>query len=125
MVQGRVYSWVHPDAWQLSVKGKPTQFGGLIRELVEDYEMQSSSIRFSITADGDVSAVADRSFLTQILQNLLGNASKYNDDELPWVEVTCEAVDKEIRINISNGGDGIPEAGQARLFDRFTRVDSA
>ncbi|MBT6768475.1 MAG: sensor histidine kinase [Opitutales bacterium] len=63
--------------------------------------------------------------MTQILQNLLGNASKYNDDELPWVEVTCEAVDKEIRINISNGGDGIPEAGQARLFDRFTRVDSA
>ena len=86
--------------------------------------MQSPGIRFSTTID-DASAVGDRSFLTQILQNLLSNASKYNDDESPWIDVTCESLENEIRIDISNGGAGIPESNQDCLFNRFTRVDSA
>jgi|TARA_B110000495_G_scaffold169647_1_gene157075 two-component system heavy metal sensor histidine kinase CusS len=112
------------DAGQLSVKGKPIRLAGLVQEMIEDYEMQSPGIRFSTTID-DASAVGDRSFLTQILQNLLSNASKYNDDESPWIDVTCESLENEIRIDISNGGAGIPESNQDCLFNRFTRVDSA
>ena len=113
------------DAGQLSVTGKPIRLTGLVQEMMEDYEMQSPGMRFSTTIDDETSAVADRSFLTQILQNLLSNASKYNDDESPWIDVTCESLENEVRIDISNGGAGIPESNQDRLFDRFTRVDSA
>lgn len=113
------------DAGQLTVRGAPTGVGELIQELLEDYEMQSPRIRFSTTIEENAIALVDRSLLAQILQNLLSNAAKYNDDENPWIEVACESVEGEMRIDVSNGGVGVPEASKDRLFDRFTRVDSA
>ena len=37
----------------------------------------------------------------------------------------CSDSDKVLSLEVSNSGPGIPEASQERLFDRFTRVDSA
>jgi len=113
------------DAGQLTVSGTPTPVSPLIQELLEDYEMQSPSIRFSATLDVAAVALADRSLLTQIVQNLLSNAAKYNDEESPWVDVSCQSTEAGIEFEIANGGPGIPESSQERLFDRFTRVDSA
>ncbi len=113
------------DAGQISVTGKPTRVGSLLEELVEDFEMQAPQTRFDSEIDRDAEVSVDPSLLTQILQNLLSNAVKYNDEADPWISVALALDDSELRIDISNGGPGIPEESISRLFHRFSRVDSA
>ena len=41
------------------------------------------------------------------------------------IEIGATAAAGTLRIRVRDGGDGIPEAAQARVFDRFYRVDGA
>lgn len=50
---------------------------------------------------------------------------KYNDDSDPWVKIQARGTDDFITMEIANGGEGIPEEAQGRVFERFARVDSA
>lgn len=113
------------DAGQINVSAKPVKVGSLIAELIEDFEMQSAQTRFSVDVDSKTALSVDDSLVTQIVQNLLSNALKYNDDSDPWVSIELAVDESEMRLEISNGGDGIPIESQRRLFDRFSRVDSA
>jgi len=113
------------DAGQITVSREPVPLRELLSEVVEDFELQSPSTRYTLSEGEEVEVSLDRSLVTQILQNLLSNAVKYNDESDPWVSISYLLEDLEIRIDIRNGGEGIPEASQKRLFERFSRVDSA
>ncbi len=113
------------DAGQIKVTGQPIRLRELLAEMVEDFEMQSPNTRYTLEKGENVTVSLDESLVTQILQNLLSNAVKYNDDSDPWVTIGYEVTESELRIDISNGGDGIPEFAQERLFERFSRVDTA
>jgi len=113
------------DAGQIKVKGESIRIRDLLAEMVEDFEMQAPQTRYTLSKGEEVTVSLDRSLVTQILQNLLSIAVKYNDETDPWVKIDYEIVGSELKIDISNGGDGIPESAQARLFERFSRVDSA
>lgn len=113
------------DAGQIKVTGRPIIIRDLLSEMVEDFEMQSPNTRYTLKEGEKAIVKVDESLVTQILQNLLSNAVKYNDDDDPWVVIDYEVTGSELRIDISNGGDGIPESSQERLFERFSRVDSA
>ena len=113
------------DAGQIKVKGESIRIRDLLAEMVEDFEMQAPQTRYTLSKGEEVTVSLDRSLVTQILQNLLSNAVKYNDETDPWVKIDYEIVGSELKIDISNGGDGISESAQARLFERFSRVDSA
>jgi signal transduction histidine kinase len=113
------------DAGQIKVKGESIRIRDLLAEMVEDFEMQAPQTRYTLSKGEEVTVSLDRSLVTQILQNLLSNAVKYNDETDPWVKIDYEIVGSELKIDINNGGDGIPESAQARLFERFSRVDSA
>jgi signal transduction histidine kinase len=72
--------------------------------------------------------LADRKMLTQLLTNLIANATNYTQpgglirvmsdycetDGLPWV-----------RITVSDNGPGISEEDQQHLFERFYRGEAA
>lgn len=113
------------DAGQIKVRGQSIRLRELLAEMVEDFEMQSPSTRYTLVNGEDVTVSLDESLVTQILQNLLSNAVKYNDDADPWVSISYEVTESELRIDICNGGDGIPESAKERLFERFSRVDTA
>ena len=113
------------DAGQITITGEPSDFGSLISELVEDFEMQSTEKRFELDVGDGLATNLDRSLVTQVLQNLLSNAVKYNDEKDPWVRIRARGDDATITMEISNGGEGIPEEVQGRIFERFARVDSA
>ena len=113
------------DAGQISIASETTDFGNILSELVEDFEMQSPDTRFDLQIEDGLIAELDRSLVTQILQNLISNAAKYNDDSNPWVKVGAKEDENSIIMEIANAGEGIPKAAQARIFERFARVDSA
>jgi len=60
----------------------------------------------------------------QIILNIAGNAVKYTPEHGNiWISAIKE--NKNVVISIKDDGIGIPKEDQARIFDRFYRVDKA
>lgn len=71
----------------------------------------------------DVAAAIHPTDLAIILDNLLSNAIAYT--EQGEVTVTIDASEREVVIEVSDTGIGIPKADLERVFERFYRVDRA
>ena len=78
--------------------------------------------RFSQRATPDVRALGDPGRLSQALLNLAHNAVKYSHHG-GEVRIGWEATDDRVRFIVGDDGIGIPDAHQARIFERFYKVD--
>jgi len=70
----------------------------------------------------EVNAQPDR--LKQVLLNLVDNAVKYSDPSTP-VTLTLDRQGDRAIVQVCDRGKGIPLPQQARIFERFYRVDEA
>jgi two-component system, OmpR family, phosphate regulon sensor histidine kinase PhoR len=61
--------------------------------------------------------------LSQVLHNLIGNAIKYGRDGAP-VKVSLKRMGANVRLSITDQGDGIAAEHIPRLTERFYRVDA-
>ncbi len=68
---------------------------------------------------------ADSSKLSQILLNLLSNAIKYTPETGRIGIEGRPTADGMIEIRVNDTGIGIAAEDQARIFDRFTQIDSS
>jgi signal transduction histidine kinase len=66
--------------------------------------------------------VADARRIGQVVTNYLTNALKYSPGDQP-VEVWLEVGETEARICVHDEGPGLPEAEQARIWERFQQVE--
>jgi len=66
----------------------------------------------------------DEGLLRRMVMNLVSNAIKYTPRR-GSVTVACRAAADCYELKVSDSGPGIPAELQARIFDRFFRVDSA
>jgi PAS domain S-box-containing protein len=66
--------------------------------------------------------VADASRLTQVLVNLLVNASKYSPPGQP-IAVRVERRENHLYVAVADRGPGIPPADRTEIFRRFVRRD--
>jgi PAS domain S-box-containing protein len=64
----------------------------------------------------------DRTLLTLLFQNLIGNALKFVKDGKPVVRITCERVGAELVFGVKDNGIGIPADAQERIFTPFRRL---
>ncbi len=68
--------------------------------------------------------LADPDRLQQIVVNLLGNAVKFTPRG-GWVEVRLEGQGGEVRIQVSDGGEGIDPELLPHVFDSFWQEDAS
>jgi two-component system phosphate regulon sensor histidine kinase PhoR len=85
--------------------------------------------RQGVTLEHDVPATVplvrgDAARLGQVLVNLLHNAVKFSPDG-GVVTVGVRVDDGEVVTSVADHGVGIPRAAQARIFERFYKVDRA
>ena len=82
--------------------------------------------RLTVHTEEGILVRADRDLLARLLCNLIGNAVKYSDPpERATVTVTVARGEGEARLSVSDRGIGIPPEEHERIWQRFTRVDSA
>ena len=93
------------------------------RETASLLEPSAKAAGVTLTVEGEAAMVAvPMSRLKELLFNLMGNGVKYGRPG-GWVRTTVAARGGSAVISVSDNGIGIPQEAQARVFERFYRVE--
>jgi len=84
-----------------------------------NFRMKSVELSTSYQTE-DMSGVFDIFLLENVLNNLIDNAVKYSNDEVK-IHISCEQVNKKLRICVKDNGFGIAKNEQKHIFDNFER----
>ncbi len=110
---------------QLSLDKGPVDLCALTRRLVEEMRTTNQGHDLELDCpDHPLIVEGDELRLEQVLLNLLQNAVKYDPGDSP-IKLTVEQRESRVCMSVADQGIGIPEAEQARLFERFYRVANA
>ena len=102
---------------------KPTDVKTLIDEAKTAFLRRGARHNVEVVLDPNLPLIAaDGRRMTQVLDNLLSNASKYSP-ESSSIRVTASRDGFFVAISVTDEGRGIPPEQQARLFEKFSRLD--
>jgi signal transduction histidine kinase len=91
-----------------------------VTELLPHSEAKAILVRSSI--DEGIRVKGDEAQLALMIRNLLDNAVRYTPEE-GEVSIAVTTEGDEALLRVSDTGAGIPLRDQARVFERFYRVD--
>jgi sigma-B regulation protein RsbU (phosphoserine phosphatase) len=92
----------------------------LIRQVVAELTSSHPDQEIVVNCDAGLSVRCDPGRMGQVLSNLIGNALTHGAAGQPVV-VRCHAEAGQLLLSVANGGNPIPEAARASLFQPFVR----
>ncbi|MCM1333222.1 MAG: HAMP domain-containing histidine kinase [Bacteroides sp.] len=102
----------------MTLKPEKIDLPEFVGEIVEAQRMRGDKkIFIEVKSEGDVVVFADKSCLSNVLNNLIDNAIKYSGDTVE-VNIKINAGSMEVADN----GIGIPSKSLPYIFDKFYRV---
>jgi signal transduction histidine kinase len=111
------------EAGTFSYRFEEVDLGRVVDEAVEAAALAQQDVPVVASVRGALPAIrGDRARLRQVLGNLIENAVKYSP-EGGEVRVSAAAANGAVRISVRDTGPGIPRDQQARIFEKFGRVD--
>ena len=114
------------EAGKFSLEPVPFDPRALVRDVaaLEQGQALAKGLAFHVDIADDLPALVmgDALRVQQILLNLANNALKFTERGSVTLRATREA--GELRFSVIDTGPGIPEASQARLFQRFEQASS-
>jgi signal transduction histidine kinase len=102
---------------------KPIDVAPVLSEVAELYRERAVArhLEYAVTIEAGLpTAIVAADDLRMILENLVGNAIKYNRDH-GAVQVRVSRVNGEVRIDVSDTGIGIRAQNLPHIFDEFFR----
>ena len=111
----------------MDASAPPSDFAAVVRETVRDLHSLADKQRLRFAAEGsDIAAwvAADREALRQVAGNLIDNAIKYTPAG-GQVRVVLQRREGRAVLEVIDTGIGLAPEDQARVFERFYRVDRA
>ena len=115
------------EAGQLHFEFRPVSVQQLVDSCMEAAHLKAAPkhLSLSVNLPEDLPALrGDPNRLQEVLQNLLDNAVMYTPPG-GSIAVSAARDGDHVAITVSDTGIGIPQAEQARIFERFYRVDAA
>jgi heavy metal sensor kinase len=112
------------DSGRMHFNMEPLILNDLVSEVVGMAEQYCNRVIKVEATNPLIEVKADRDRLKQVLLNLIDNAVKYSEPDAP-VTVKIEQSSEQATIQVCDQGKGIPLPQQARIFERFYRVDEA
>ncbi|MGW0447171.1 alpha/beta fold hydrolase [Streptosporangium sandarakinum] len=100
---------------------EPVELDRLVPQTVERYG-EAVTVRVAPTPGDAIVVTGDALDLGRVLVNLVDNALRHTVSPVV-VELRTEGTGAV--LTVTDDGSGIPEADRERVFDRFTRLDSA
>lgn len=109
---------------QMQIKKEDLDMHAILTQATESNKLLASerggNVFLRLSAD-KYHVNGDRVHLTNIFYNLIDNALKYCEGA-PHVEIATSNNGRNLRIEITDNGIGIPEKYRKQIFDRFFRV---
>lgn len=114
------------ESGKVTPRGTVADLWELTSSLRDDFKVALSEKDLRLTTSGDAEVpcvAADPALLHQAILNLISNAVKYTPAG-GTIDIGIERDGAEVRWKIRDSGIGIPQACQARLFQKFYRADN-
>jgi signal transduction histidine kinase len=113
------------EAGMLKLKKTACDLGELARSAGGLYDEIAAAKQISLSIETtDTPVQADATRLRQAVANLIDNAIKYTPDGGRVVVATARRENQAV-LTISDSGPGVPEAEQARIWERLYRGDQS
>jgi signal transduction histidine kinase len=112
------------EAGGRTIRPEPVYLDEIVADCVRELSVLAveRGVRVQATGDTDVSFVGDDDCLRQLFTNLLDNAVAHTRAG-GLVTADTKVDERQIRVRISDQGDGIAASDRERIFERFTRLD--
>jgi PAS domain S-box-containing protein len=110
---------------RVGTKPKPfttVSMDGVVTSVLQRLHQATSESGAVITCDRLPTVFGDEVQLTELLQNLIGNAIKFRGDEPLRIRISSEAKGREWLFAISDNGIGIDPKHRERIFVLFQRL---
>lgn len=109
---------------QLVMDAEPVLLRHVIREAIAAEAGRFPLVTFVADVPNLPPVSADRTYVGQIVRNLLSNAGKYGPDNACEVRVTAAREGDDIVVQVLDAGPGFPAGDRERMFDLFFRARS-
>ena len=106
---------------------EPVSVDAIVNEAIIRNQLTAESHEIQITRGMSVDALVegDKALLVTAVSNLISNAVHYSPEAMP-VSISQKRINDDIvAIRVTDRGIGIAPEDQARVFERFFRVDKA
>jgi signal transduction histidine kinase len=97
-------------------------FDNLVDDMVHSMQYVSSQ-RLKQTGRTGKKVKGDRERIGQVIINFISNAIKFSPEKSA-IAVTTSTEKNEVTLSVSDHGIGITREDQARVFDRFSEINS-
>lgn len=123
MVDG-LLTLARAESGRITVQRKPENISELTREVVDCLRVLAEEKQQALQIESSEPAMAsvDRNILNLALMNLIANAIRFTPRHGKIV-VRVLVYTEQVTIAVQDNGPGIAKEHQARLFERFYRVD--
>ena len=113
------------DAGEFRVRLTPQNLSEMVESIVEDIQAVAPGIAVESRIEPGIRVAGDAPMLETAIQNIGGNAVKYNVEEGGWIGIELRRQKETVLLAISNTGPKIALDDREKIFDRFYRADKA
>jgi PAS domain S-box-containing protein len=106
----------------LSLEKGFTDLEQICSDAIDDLQASHPDDQVPLETDGDPRGVWDRTRLTEVVTNLLGNAYKHGQPEQP-IDVLITDEGDQVSLHVHNSGPPIPKDSLAVIFEPFRRAE--
>ncbi len=99
----------------------------LLTDVVEAMSLAVGERNGSIDLDlqgQDYQILGDSYHLSNVFRNLIDNALKYCDKEVPAIRISVSADNSHVKVIVADNGIGISAQDQCHIFEKFQRVNT-
>ena len=121
---GTLLTLARADAGKLELDQASFDLAGTVGTVLEQFAPAAAAAGVALRDEAVPTALrADESLIIQLLVNLIANALAHTPSG-GSVTVGCRREGGQVWLWVTDTGEGIAPEHQARVFDRFTRVDA-
>jgi signal transduction histidine kinase len=113
------------EAGQVTPQWVEVSVSQVLEQVIQSFEAirGKKGVPVHVLGDTPVQFVTDGRYFRIILANLVSNAIKFSNGN-DAVVITLRITDGQLVISVTNAGSDIPQEDVARIFDRFTQLDT-